>query len=51
MAMGSLLDFLLEHPEQVSIDFHLKLWAAQVAEGKEIYICYYFFSIKQMYHC
>ncbi|XP_070000125.1 tyrosine-protein kinase HTK16 isoform X2 [Penaeus vannamei] len=33
MAMGSLLDFLLEHPEQVSIDFHLKLWAAQVAEG------------------
>lgn len=35
MAMGSLLDFLLEHPEQVSIDFHLKLWAAQVAEGEQ----------------
>lgn len=33
MSMGSLLDFLLEHPDQVSVDFHLKLWAAQIAEG------------------
>ncbi|XP_071521228.1 tyrosine-protein kinase HTK16 isoform X2 [Panulirus ornatus] len=33
MAMGSLLDFLLEHEEEISVDFHLKLWAAQIAEG------------------
>ncbi|XP_069170662.1 tyrosine-protein kinase HTK16 isoform X2 [Procambarus clarkii] len=33
MAMGSLLDFLLEHEKEVLVDFHLKLWAAQIAEG------------------
>ncbi|KAG7168944.1 Tyrosine-protein kinase HTK16-like [Homarus americanus] len=33
MAMGSLLDFLLEHEKDISVDFHLKLWAAQIAEG------------------
>ncbi|XP_064105314.1 tyrosine-protein kinase Shark-like isoform X1 [Macrobrachium nipponense] len=33
MAMGALLDFLLEHPDQISVDFHLKLWAAQIADG------------------
>lgn len=33
MAMGSLLDFLLEHEEEISVDFHHKLWAAQIAEG------------------
>ncbi|KAK8723687.1 hypothetical protein OTU49_011493 [Cherax quadricarinatus] len=33
MAMGSLLDFLLEHEKEISVDFHLKLWAAQIAEG------------------
>ncbi|XP_068223675.1 tyrosine-protein kinase HTK16 [Palaemon carinicauda] len=33
MSMGALLDFLLEHPDKISVDFHLKLWAAQIAEG------------------
>lgn len=33
MAMGSLLDVLLEHEEEISVDFHHKLWAAQIAEG------------------
>ncbi|KAK4312305.1 hypothetical protein Pmani_016258 [Petrolisthes manimaculis] len=33
MGMGSLLDCLLEHEKKISVDFHLKLWAAQIAEG------------------
>ena len=31
--MGSLLDFLLDNPEDVDPNFHLKLWSVQVAEG------------------
>lgn len=33
MAMGSLLDNLLDHEDEISVDFHHKLWAAQIAEG------------------
>ncbi|KAK7078642.1 hypothetical protein SK128_025564 [Halocaridina rubra] len=33
MVMGSMLDYLLVHSDQISVDFHLSLWAAQIAEG------------------
>ncbi len=30
---GSMLDFLLEHPESVSTDLEIPLWASQIACG------------------
>ncbi|XP_076033316.1 SH2 ankyrin repeat kinase [Oratosquilla oratoria] len=33
MSMGSMLNTLLDYPERISISFHFKLWAAQIAEG------------------
>ncbi|KAG0726441.1 Tyrosine-protein kinase HTK16 [Chionoecetes opilio] len=33
MSMGSLLDLVLEHEEDITVDFHHKIWAAQIAEG------------------
>lgn len=33
VTLGSMLAFLLDHPEQVSPDYELKLWAAQIACG------------------
>ncbi|CAL4059384.1 unnamed protein product, partial [Meganyctiphanes norvegica] len=36
VAMGALLDYLLDHQEEVTVEFHLKLYAAQIADG----MCY-----------
>ena len=36
MPLGSLLDYLLDYPERVSVETDLYLWAAQVACG----MCY-----------
>ena len=33
VAMGSLLDYLLDYPERISVEMDLYLWAAQVACG------------------
>lgn len=33
LPMGSMLDFLLDHPKEVDPDHDLKLWAAQIACG------------------
>ncbi|XP_023237515.1 tyrosine-protein kinase shark-like [Centruroides sculpturatus] len=31
--MGSVLDYLLDYPNEVEVDYDLKLWAAQIAHG------------------
>lgn len=36
VAMGALLDYLLDHQDEVTVEFHLKLYAAQIADG----MCY-----------
>ncbi|KAG8228527.1 hypothetical protein J437_LFUL008984 [Ladona fulva] len=33
LSLGSMLDFLLESPQQISPAFELKLWASQIASG------------------
>ena len=33
--MGSVLDYLLDHPDRVDVDKDLKLWAAQTAFGMQ----------------
>ena len=33
LPMGSMLDFLEEHPEKVRVEYELYLWAAQIARG------------------
>lgn len=32
--LGSMLNFIVEHPDQIGVQFELKLWAAQIACGK-----------------
>lgn len=34
VALGSMLNFIVEHPDQIGVQFELKLWAAQIACGK-----------------
>lgn len=33
LALGSMLDYLLDYPEKVNINTDLSLWAAQIANG------------------
>lgn len=33
MALGSLLDYLLDHPHTISPRFEFALWAGQIADG------------------
>jgi serine/threonine protein kinase len=33
MPLGSLLDFLLDYPEQVNVNIDLMLWSQQIAYG------------------
>ena len=33
LALGSMLDFLLDYPEKVNINTDLILWASQIANG------------------
>jgi len=33
LSMGSLLDYLLDYPENVSVNVDLLLWASQIAYG------------------
>lgn len=34
VALGSMLNFISERPDQISVHFELKVWAAQIACGK-----------------
>lgn len=34
VSLGSMLNYLFEHPEQIKVNFELKIWASQIACGK-----------------
>lgn len=36
--LGSMLSYLLQFPEQVNPNYELKVWAAQIACGKKLFI-------------
>ena len=40
VALGSLLDYLLDHPHTISPRFEFPLWAGQIANGKSIQFIY-----------
>lgn len=42
--LGSMLQYLLEHPEKVNPQYELRVWASQIASGK--FFSYYMFCVK-----
>ena len=42
--MGSLLDYLVEHPNLISPDFEIPIWASQVANGRFYYFAVFLIS-------